>query len=124
HQVLADGAGAVAVLPLDVGEREVHDRVLQCETTCRAKSGCRFSANAAAPSSPSGEAVNRSSADIARLLSPAWWSVSALNDCFRNRIAVGVFAAISAAHALASSSSCAAGTTLLTRPHRSAVCAS
>ena len=57
------------------------------------------------PSRPSGEWVNRSSADIARLLSPAWCSVSALKDCLRNRSAVGLFAAISAATALASSSS-------------------
>src|SRR5674536_70743 len=35
------------------------------------ESGLRFSANAAAPSRPSGEAVNRSSADMARLLRPA-----------------------------------------------------
>ena len=43
----------------------------------------------------SGVCVNRSSADIARLLRPAWWSVSALNDCLRKRIAVGLFSAIS-----------------------------
>ena len=93
-------------------------------TECAAKSGWRFSANASAPSRPSGDAVNRSSADIARLDSPAWWSVSALNDCLRNRSAVGLFSAISAAHAFASVISSAAGTTALTRPQRSAVAAS
>src|SRR5215472_2176014 len=112
--LLGDGPGAVAVLPLAVGEFEVHDiSAGQCETTCAAKSAVRFSANAAAPSRPSGEEVKRSSADIARLLRPAWWSVSALNDCLRNRIAVGLFSPISAAQALASPSSSAAGTTLL-----------
>ena len=89
-----------------------------------AKSGWRFSANAAAPSRPSGEAVNRSSADIARLDRPAWWSVSALNDCLRKRIAVGLFSAISSAQAFASVQQLSAGTTLFTRPHRSAVAAS
>src|SRR5665811_2618080 len=76
-------------------------RTAQCQLTCRLKSGLRFSANAAAPSRPSGEAVNRSSADMARLLRPAWWSVSALKDCLRNRMAVGLLSAISAAHSLA-----------------------
>ena len=46
---------------------------------------------------PSSVLVNISSADIAMLLKPAWWSVSALKDCLRKRSAVGLLAAISAA---------------------------
>src|SRR6185436_12119835 len=96
----------------------------QCQLTCCTKFAGRFSAKAAAPSRPSGDAVNRSSADIARLDRPAWWSVSALNDCLRKRSAVGLFAAISTAHALVSLISRSAGTTAFTRPQRSAVGAS
>src|SRR5690606_23831324 len=93
-------------------------------SACLAKSGLRFSAKAAAPSLASSVSPNTSSADIARLLRPAWWSVSALNDCLRNRIAVGLISAICAAHRVASGSSWSAGTTSLTRPHRCAVSAS
>ena len=92
--------------------------------TWGAKFGVRFSAKAVAPSIPSGETANRSNADMARLDRPAWWSVSALNDCLRKRSAVGLYSGISAAQAIASVISSAAGTTLFTSPQRSAVCAS
>ena len=52
---------------------------------------------------------------MARLDRPAWWSVSALNDCLRKRIAVGLLVATSSAHAFASAMTSPGGTTLLTR---------
>ena len=48
-------------------------------------------------------------------------SLSALNDCLRNRSAVGDSARISSAHARTSARSSPSGTTLLTSPQRSAV---
>ena len=55
------------------------------------------------------------------LLIPPSWSVSALKECLRNLIAVGLMFAISAAQRLASPTTSAWGTTALTSPHRSAV---
>src|SRR5206468_1818194 len=88
------------------------------------KSGVRFSAKARAPSCPSSVLRYMARALDAMLARPAWCSVSTLKDRLRNSMAVGLFSAISAAQAFASSSSRSAGTTALTRPQRSAVAAS
>ena len=95
-----------------------------CSPENAPKSGERFSTKALAPSLASSVQTTSSSPEAASALIPAWISVSTLNDCFRNLMAVALSAATSLAQVRASSMSRSPGTTKVTRPHCCAVAAS